>query len=78
MRRKTGVVLRPRSLGGHGCAEKDKKGGMLQVDQIARRRSWAILALDFFKKEASEQKAAIFNQEGPPGRPLASRLALHP
>jgi len=64
MRRKTGRKCSPNDLSGaHGGAQKTKKRGMLQVDEVARRGSWAILAQKFFKKMGSEQNNTIFTQE---------------
>ena len=58
--------------------ERIKKGRVLHVDRGARRRSWAILAQDFFEKEGGRnKKAAILNQEAH-RRPLVSRLRSTP
>ena len=67
MRRKTGRKCSPNDLSGaHGGAQKTKKRGMLQVDEVARRGSWAILAQKFFKKEGFGAKQYDFHSRGAP------------
>jgi hypothetical protein len=41
-----------------------QKGGMLQVDQVARRRSWAILAQHFFEKDGLGTEDCDFQSGG--------------
>src|SRR5215471_9659341 len=67
MRRKTGRRCSLNDLSGaHVGAQKTKKRGMLQVDEVASEGSWAILTQNFFKKEGFGAELYDFPQEEPP------------